>query len=360
MTKTPREIVDLKELWRNVCAARGTRLPQTKGLDEYLIGMPDSAKQRLSDTLSRCRKGTELARDFGVISWASACTHEAIPAKAQAVNIDCTASELFVAGLTLMDDGIDPAAFVMGMETHIKHADMLRKLLPVPQFAESPPANTTPLRDATPPLVDSAKSKPRVTGGFTDEEVGIDIFEASAPKPRTVKPRVIGQDPQAGMQTQDGEPGAEPGWVSVRIFGKTAAHTLEISNHRRSRQFLGVNVVSIESARPLANGGYDWNNKLSLQLTPEEMPEVIAVLLGLVGEVTFSNHGSDRNKSVTFKNQEGGMLVSTSTRSDAYYPVPVKRSVVYFLLDLFCRAMAAGTPDRKPSDVISLVRGIYG
>lgn len=350
------QLIDLKVLWRNVSNSRGTRAPKSQGLDDFLLGLSDRTRIRLNDTLLRCRKGAELPSDIGAVSWASACTHEMIPTKVREAGIECGAVELFETGMSLIDSGMDPVIFVMGLKDKPEYVEKLTSMLPIPLRKAIPATSFQPQGSLNRAEATDDHGAPDIT--VATDAMDMDFFEASASSTPQGVADSTREPTQEPVGVRAATHGSEEPWVSVRLFGKTAAHTLEISTHRRAGQFLGINVVSVESAKPQVGGGYDWNNKLSIQLTPEEMPEVIAVLLGIVGEATFSNHGSDRNKAVTFRNQPDGILIVTSLRNDAY-PVPVKRAVTYYLLDLFCRAMAASTPDRKPSEVISLVRGIY-
>ena len=127
-------------------------------------------------------------------------------------------------------------------------------------------------------------------------------------------------------------------------------------------------MVSIDSAHTLSTstgtgGGYAWERKLVIQLTPEEMPAVIATLMGLTPSVRFGHHGASQAKFIEVRRQDGGLVIVTGERSLSY-SVPVPAGVVYYVLDLFCRAMAmgrqAGQPARSVSDVLMLVKSAYG
>jgi hypothetical protein len=154
--------------------------------------------------------------------------------------------------------------------------------------------------------------------------------------------------------------------LRLRLYGKSAAHTLEVTAHRRGGDFLGVHVVSIDSAHALGTGeGYDWSRKLVLQLTPEEMPGLIATLMGITPSVRFGHHGGDRSKFIEVRRQAGGLVMVTGEKSLSY-SVPVPTATVYYVLDLFCWAMAmnmgmeADKPGRSVSDVLMLVKSAYG
>jgi hypothetical protein len=116
--------------------------------------------------------------------------------------------------------------------------------------------------------------------------------------------------------------------------------------------------VTIESARALASGGYDWGRKLAVQLTPEEMPEAIAVLMNLSSAVRFGQHGGQRDKFVELRRQDGGMVVVTGQTGTAY-AVPVNASMLYYLLALFAQAMAGGLPSQSMAEVLALVKATH-
>ena len=119
--------------------------------------------------------------------------------------------------------------------------------------------------------------------------------------------------------------------------------------------FMGAHVVTIESPRALPGGGYDWGRKLAVQLTPEEMPAAIAVLMSLSESARFAQHGAQRDKFLELRRQAGGLVVVTG-QGGAVYAVPVKACALYYLLSLFARAMAEGLPTRSVAEVLALVK----
>jgi hypothetical protein len=347
-------IRDIKSLWRNVSAGRGTRVPMAAGLDAFLSQMQPAALDRLTNALLLSAKGSERPGDLETVGWASACTYDLMPGKVREAGIACQPHQLFEAGLVLMDEGWTVSERLMALKDSPDDIARLKALLRTPDKEVIYPEGVfNDGREAGHEQNDGLQ----VAGHDAHADVGFDLFENSKPPMESTRSAAAPLD-QAHRAADNAEESTAQPWLKLRLFGQTAAHTLEISQHRRASNFLGTSVVSIESARSTTKGGFDWENKLSIQLTPEEMPEVIAVLLGIVQEATFSNHGVDRNKSVSFRNQKDGIQMVTSLRN-TNYAVPVKTSVVYYLLDLFCRAMTEGSPGRSTADVIATVRGVY-
>ena len=110
--------LDLKVLWRNVCAGRGTRAPVAEGLDAFLDGMQPEDRQRLQSTLVELKKGSDSTEHFELLRWASACTHGPVLAYAKEAGIECTPSQLFSAGGWLLHRGVEPAATLMRAADH--------------------------------------------------------------------------------------------------------------------------------------------------------------------------------------------------------------------------------------------------
>ena len=167
---------------------------------------------------------------------------------------------------------------------------------------------------------------------------------------------------RGGKKDETLDPQLQP---KLRLFGKSAAHTLEVTDHRRGGDFMGTHVVSIDSAAAhgthSTSGTYAWERKLVIQLTPEEMPAIVATLMGITPSTRFGNHGADKSKFIEVRRQEGGLVIVTGDKA-ASYSVPVPTRTAYYVLDLFCRAMAMTNdgPGRSASDVLALVRAVHG
>lgn len=101
-----------------------------------------------------------------------------------------------------------------------------------------------------------------------------------------------------------------------------------------------------------------------LQLTPEEMPGIIATLIGITASVKFGQHGVDRSKYIEVRRQESGIVLVTGDQG-VNFPVPISTASVYYLVNLFCRAMAVRVqgeekPGRSVSDILVFVKAAHG
>ena len=365
----------LQQLWRQVCAARGTPAPDPARLDGFMAGLGALEQNKLESVLSLAARGREQPGDLSVISWAAACTRPALHEQLAAHGLGFTSAALFACGLALQAQGWDMQMRLAQLASHPEDVATLRVWLPavVPQESQTQ-ALAAPERaeEVAPdeafypwPEDDHDDGPP---GGHAPDWQGEPMDDAPpAFDPLAAQPMLPTRFARHRLEAAEAfpdaakaEPGPHKGRLRLRLFGKAAAHTLEVTAHRRGGDFLGVHVVSIDSAHALSSGeGYDWARKLVIQLTPEEMPGLIATLMGLTASVRFGHHGAGRAKFIEVRRQDGGLVIITGEHA-AVYPVPVPSGTVYYVLDLFCRAMAMNGAGRSASDVLMLVKSAHG
>jgi len=364
-------VESMRTHWLQVCRARGTPAPDPDRVLPFLAGLDAQAQDALVQALLLCLKGQEKRRELEVLSWAAGCTRSALLAQLQAHGLACAGHDLFGIGLGLMALGWDMSARLAQLAQHPEDVTSLRQALELQALANSLTieARALPTRaDAPAPVVPTGPDEDRAPAPQPEPP------ELFMPSTAARGPRMENYPPLAVVP---GAPSTFPEWearefevqnpddtapaisrLQVKLFGSSAAHTLEMGPHRRGNHFMGVQVVTIESARALGSGesgGYDWGRKLTVQLTPEEMPGAVAVLMNLFPSVRFSQHGAARDKFVELRRQDGGMVFVTG-QGNAVYAVPVKTGQLYYLLGLFARAMAQGLPGGSVAEVLSLVK----
>lgn len=332
-----------RHLWASVCRTRGTPAPDAAHVLFFLANLQDEDRSRLELSLFACVNGRERADELEVISWAAACTRPAVLLKVHECGLHCAGVNLFSAGLSLMNAGWDMFQRIAQLKEAPADIESLRTVLALqPGHADLNTAN-----DELSAGVDEGRMPAQSPHHDAQEEIDT--------------PFEPGKSPTSEAELEpEGSPGATASAdrVQLKLYGRESAHTLECGPHRRGADFFGVHVVTIESARALAGGGYDWGRKLVVQLTPEEMPAALGVLMGLKNAIKFAQHGSDRDKFVELRRQDGGIMIVTGQRS-TIHAVPVRAATVYYLLDLFCKALAMGDARRSVADVLALARGIH-
>jgi hypothetical protein len=341
-----------RQLWLSVCAARGTSVPDPMHVREFLRTLDANVRIALDRILSACLSGTEQAQDMEVVSWAAACTRPHYLSNLHALGLNCTGASLFSAGVSLMAANWVMSRRIAQLRSCPADVESLRAALALQPTHGQPSAVQAPLAPPAPVM------PARRSSGEKSSAVPVHQPEPQ-PRARPAMP----QEPErvatpVEHRQHSSSLSAPDTRLQLKLFGSEAAHTLEIGPHRRSADFLGAQVVTVESARALQGGGYEWRRKLTIQLTPEEMPAAIAVLMGLTSRVQFAQHGADHDKFFELRRQEGGMMLVTGQKSFTY-AVPVKSALLYYLLDLFCRAVVMGGGSTV-ADVLALARASQG
>jgi hypothetical protein len=369
-------------LWRQVCASRGTPAPDPARLAGFIEGLGTHEREMLEGVLTLAARGREQPGELGLLSWAAACTRPALLSQLQGHDLAFTSAGLFACGMKLRETGWDMQQRIAQLAAHPEDVETLRAWLPAlplrPVASGEPEAVLQELADPTgqaPDDEDEAFNPWPDDGPLNDN--ASDWQGEHAPlansSPSAVLPHLPTRFERQRPESSANSSGAakvghspEKPRLRLRLFGKAAAHTLEITPHRRGGDFMGVHVVSIDSAHANslgAGGGYAWERKLVLQLTPEEMPAVIATLMGLTPSVRFGHHGAGRDKFIELRRQDGGLVMVTGEKALSY-SVPVPTATLYYVLDLFCRAMAMSRavdqPGRSVSDVLMLVKSTHG
>ena len=374
-TGTPKsEDAGLERLWLQVCASRGTPVPDRAQCGQFLQSLGADERYTLENILALAARGRERPGGLSLLSWAASCTRPALLSQLKSCGLTFTNADLFACGMKLREAGWDMQQRIAQLAAHPEDVDTLRALLPEePGEPEADLQELAALNNQPPenedkdeafnswldngPLDSNAPDWPQEHALPADS--GPSAALAHLPTRFECKPRATSE-----ARTTKTEHLMDESRLRLRLFGKAAAHTLEITPHRRGGDFLGVHVVSIDSAHALSAGaGYAWECKLVVQLSPEEMPAVIATLMGLTPSVRYGHHGAERSKFIEVRRQEGGLAIVTGEKALSY-SVPVPTAAVYYVLDLFCRAMAMSMgvdqPGRSVSDVLMLVKSAHG
>lgn len=162
--------------------------------------------------------------------------------------------------------------------------------------------------------------------------------EAQAPSEASETAQTPRNAPQAAQRAQppvqapqrEREAATTERW-QVKAFGKRAALCVESDVTRR-----GVPTVRFEFATATGERQYDWGNKLTVQLTQDEIIQAAAVMFGFVASVDFKNHGDDA-KWLSIQHQGTGIFIkggSSAANSLRGVPVDVGRSTA--LAALLC------------------------
>lgn len=139
---------------------------------------------------------------------------------------------------------------------------------------------------------------------------------------------------------------------SFHVYGGKAALSFEVDNTRS-----GFPTIALDAASATTPRQYNWKNKVRIQLTRSELPQVMAVLVGAMPRCEFKNHGPDNSKGFSMERQDGGKIfIKVFAKDEGVKAVPVEAADVYFICALFTRQLKQATPWLDATSILSIIR----
>ena len=175
--------------------------------------------------------------------------------------------------------------------------------------------------------------------------------------PATGAPSGEGAAPQNEPGDDQGSGGGErqqEGRDQHKVYGQKAALTWEADTTRR-----GEPTVALDGANATAPRQYDWNNKVRVQITPQELPAVAAVLLGVIPQVEFKNHGDNNNKGFSVERQNNGFFVRVYQGAGSLRAVPMGPADAFGVACLLLRQLQASQGGLDGVSLTAALRGTF-
>jgi hypothetical protein len=183
-----------------------------------------------------------------------------------------------------------------------------------------------------------------------------EVEEGRAPAPADVEylERALGvrlqRAPAERSAPRSSDGGRKPDPAALHhVYGRAFAFTFECTNDIRGRFALQVEAA----ARSQRGQGFDWTDKIALQLTDHEVVELLAVVRGVKSEATFEHHGQHRDKSMTIREQRGEQpsIYFNVRRGAVSRTVPVPVFNAFRIEALATRVLLANEPGLSAADV---------
>lgn len=170
----------------------------------------------------------------------------------------------------------------------------------------------------------------------------------AAPRPAATTTAPTATYPVAPRPTATTAP---PDRVQCRVYGGKAALCIEPDETRQ-----GEPTLRIEAARATAPRKYDWRQKLSLQLTREELPVIAATVLGFLTHCEYKNHGPSQDKGLEIVHQGTHLYVRLFQKDRGVVAVPVTAADSYALGALCLRQLRKTAPWLSDQGVMTLLK----
>ena len=154
-------------------------------------------------------------------------------------------------------------------------------------------------------------------------------------------------------------------FVSRAAYGAKAAFTMQMAKSRpsgSSEDAEGFYTVNIEAApaKPESGGNrsFDWQNKITLQLTRNEIVVVAAVFYGFMPSCTFSSHGPANDKGFSMERKDGG-IIARANATGRSYAVKLTPPDIFYMGAILTRQLLTQTPWLDSQMLRDLLQGAF-
>lgn len=172
---------------------------------------------------------------------------------------------------------------------------------------------------------------------------------ASTPAPTPARSQPMPEaSPPVGAPTERALPDPRS---RHRIYATKAALLWELDETRQHEPTLRLEAAPATGAKL-----YDWKQKISLQLTREELPWVAATVLGLTPHCEFKNHGPENNKGFRLEHQGSHLFVRVFQRDRPLLALPINAADCFYLAALCLRPLRQASPWLSDQGLIALLR----
>jgi hypothetical protein len=181
------------------------------------------------------------------------------------------------------------------------------------------------------------------------------VPSATVPTP-VVAPVEVGQ--VAAPPAAPSNPATSPSGhrSGLHVYGQQGALTIEADQTRD-----GFHTLALDAAHSNGPRQFDWEHKLRLQVTRQELPVVTAVLAGILPGGEFNNHGPDNNKGFSLQQQpDRGVLFCRVFTKGRVIAVPIGAQDAYYVTTLALRQLCANTPWLTATEVLKALQATVG
>jgi len=141
------------------------------------------------------------------------------------------------------------------------------------------------------------------------------------------------------------------GWAQCRIYGGKAALCVETDDTRQNEPTL-----RLEAALATAPNIFDWKQKIAIQLTADELPRVVATVLGLLPRCECKNHGPNNDKGLEIAHQGQHLFIRVFQKNQTVRALPVGPSDSYYLAALGLRQLRKAAPWLSDQGVLAALK----
>ncbi len=140
----------------------------------------------------------------------------------------------------------------------------------------------------------------------------------------------------------------------LKVYNNQAQLTLQVDQTKKN-----YHTIRMEASRKQGDS-YDHQNKLSLQVSKEELPKFIATLMGWHQNLKGNYHGEDKVKGYELINKSEGIMVRLYSKEFDPASLMLTSVNAFELCALAIRQLVKNHPGMKPAEVMAILRSTVG
>lgn len=161
-----------------------------------------------------------------------------------------------------------------------------------------------------------------------------------------------------GKNGQMPEPKSDPningenqGRLNRHIYGSKGALCFEPDETRG-----GIQTVCLDAADAIAPKKYNWQDKIRLQMTRDELLHVTAVLFGFIPKAEGKNHGKDNSKGFTLEDQGDKLFMRVYAKGHNVKAVPIFPEDAFYVASLFLGQLKKNMPWLSANEILATLK----
>lgn len=146
-----------------------------------------------------------------------------------------------------------------------------------------------------------------------------------------------------GTAEQQGKSKAPPPYDNFHIYSSAAALCISEATVRST----GASTIQIEAANVLGGGqrrSFDWSNKITIQLSEQEMMLTLALFMGKIQAISIAGHGDQRDKFLRLERQPHAWFAEVGQRGRPLRSAPISAPDASRITALAFRQVIANSP----------------
>ena len=133
----------------------------------------------------------------------------------------------------------------------------------------------------------------------------------------------------------------------VKVYGQQGALTAEVTPLSRATE--QIPTLSLDVAKKSPNNKFAWQEKISAQLSPTELPELCALLLGRISQMQIKRP----EKWMELIAQEGGLFLKAGATDQNIIALPIEKGSI-FQLTTMCLELLKTQNNTQDASVIAI------